>query len=125
MNIWYYAEITKGEKHMKKILIMMLIALLPFVLFANGVKEAEQVQDDPNETLELVLMTKDSTASGFKDWISLVEKACNLKITVVATPTNSNDRQAKVTTVLSTADKSVDIITVNDEMYTAFKNTGG
>lgn len=72
MNIWYYAEITKGEKHMKKILIMMLIALLPFVLFANGVKEAEQVQDDPNETLELVLMTKDSTASGFKDWISLV-----------------------------------------------------
>lgn len=109
---------------MKKILIMMLIALLPFVLFANGAKEAEQVQDDPNETLELVLMTKDSTASGFKDWISLVEKACNLKITVVATPTNSNDRQAKVTTVLSTADKSVDIITVNDEMYTAFKNTG-
>lgn len=64
---------------MKKILIMMLIALLPFVLFANGAKEAEQVQDDPNETLELVLMTKDSTASGFKDWISLVEKACNLK----------------------------------------------
>ena len=72
MNIWHYAEITKGEKHMKKILIMMLIALLPFLLFANGAKEAEQVQDDTNETLELVLMTKDSTASGFKDWISLV-----------------------------------------------------
>ena len=109
---------------MKKILILILITLIPFMLLANGAKEVEQVQDDGSETLELVLMTKDSTASGFKDWISMVEKACNLKITVIATPTNSNDRQAKVTTVLSTADKSVDIITVNDEMYTAFKNTG-
>lgn len=112
---------------MKKVLfILMTTLLVPMFLFANGSKEtAEQItEDDGTQTLELVLMTKDSTASGFQDWIKTVEEACNLKITVIATPTNSNDRQAKVTTVLSTEDTSVDIITVNDEMYTAFKNTG-
>lgn len=111
---------------MKKALFILLTALLvPVLAFAGGSKEAEEIiEDDGSETLELVLMTKDSTASGFQDWIKTVEEACNLKITVIATPTNSNDRQAKVTTVLSTEDQSVDIITVNDEMYTAFKNTG-
>lgn len=110
---------------MKKTLLIMLIALLaPIMVFANGAKEEAPIVDDGTQTLELVLMTKDSTASGFQDWIKKVEEACNLKITVVATPTNSGDRQAKVTTVLSTADQGIDIITINDEMYTAFKNTG-
>jgi len=69
-------------------------------------------------------MTKDSTNGAFQNWLKTAEAACNLKISVIATPTNSNDRQAKITTVLSTGDKTVDLITVNDEMYTAFKNTG-
>ncbi len=109
----------------KALFILLTVLLVPMLGFAGGTKEAEEIiEDDGTETLELVLMTKDSTATGFQDWIRTVEEACNLKITVIATPTNSNDRQAKVTTVLSTEDQSVDIITVNDEMYTAFKNTG-
>lgn len=110
---------------MKKFFAVLLIALISTSLFANGSKETSApAVDDGAKTLELVLMTKDSTATGFQQWIETVEKACNLKITVIATPSNSNDRQAKVTTVLSTGDKTVDIITINDEMYTAFKNTG-
>ena len=109
----------------KALFILLTVLLVPMLVFAGGTKEAEEIiEDDGTETLELVLMTKDSTATGFQEWIKTVEEACNLKITVIATPTNSNDRQAKVTTVLSTEDQSVDIITVNDEMYTAFKNTG-
>lgn len=109
----------------KALFILLTVLLVPVLVFAGGAKEAEEIiEDDGTETLELVLMTKDSTATGFQDWIKTIEEACNLKITVIATPTNSNDRQAKVTTVLSTEDQSVDIITVNDEMYTAFKNTG-
>lgn len=109
----------------KALFILLTVLLVPVLVFAGGTKEAEEIiEDDGTETLELVLMTKDSTATGFQDWLRTVEEACNLKITVIATPTNSNDRQAKVTTVLSTEDQSVDIITVNDEMYTAFKNTG-
>lgn len=117
----------KKEDHMKKFFAIALIALLAFSLFANGTSEkpaAESTADDGSETLELVLMTKDSTNGAFQNWLKTVEEACNLKITVIATPTNSGDRQAKITTVLSTGDKTVDIITINDEMYSAFKNTG-
>ena len=77
-----------------------------------------------DERLPLTLMSADSTNSKFNDWITRVESACNLDITVVDCPTNTNDRQAKITTILSSGDTSVDIITVNDEMYTAYKNTG-
>lgn len=80
--------------------------------------------DDWSKPLEMVLMTKDSTASGFADWLKKAEDACNIKIKVIATSTNTETRQSEVTTTLSTGDKNVDIITVNDEMYTAFKNTG-
>ena len=112
---------------MKKFFAIALIALLAFSLFANGTSEkpaAGSTADDGSETLELVLMTKDSTNGAFQNWLKTVEEACNLKITVIATPTNSGDRQAKITTVLSTGDKTVDIITINDEMYSAFMNTG-
>lgn len=108
---------------MKKVLMFFLIVGISVCLFANGQQEKATVVDD-NATLEMVLLTKDSTTSGFAEWIKKVEEACNLKITVIATPTNSTDRQAKITTILSTGDSSVDIITVNDEMYSAFKNTG-
>ena len=117
----------KMVDHMKKFFAIALIALLAFSLFANGTSEkpaAGSTADDGSETLELVLMTKDSTNGAFQNWLKTVEEACNLKITVIATPTNSGDRQAKITTVLSTGDKTVDIITINDEMYSAFKNTG-
>ena len=111
---------------MKKIIILLCLLSISLHLFAGGTSEntSENYIDDGTEKLELVLMTKDSTLSGFDDWIAKVEQACNLDITVVATPTNANDRQARVATVLSTGDDSVDIITVNDEMYTAFRNTG-
>ena len=111
---------------MKKAFTLLCLLAIALQLFAGGSSEsaAEDYVDDGTETLELVLMTKDSTLGGFNDWIAKVEEACNLDITVVATPTNANDRQARVATVLSTGDDSVDIITVNDEMYTAFKNTG-
>ncbi|QQO09845.1 ABC transporter substrate-binding protein [Breznakiella homolactica] len=78
----------------------------------------------PDQTLTLTIMSVDSTKSGYADWIADIEKACNLKITTIDMPTNTHDRQAKITTILSSGDSSVDIFTINDEMYTAFKNTG-
>ncbi|MDQ9749870.1 hypothetical protein RFZ03_04190, partial [Acinetobacter baumannii] len=41
-----------------------------------------------------------------------------------AAPTDSDTRQQKVTTILSTGDDAVDIIEINDEMSAAFKNSG-
>ena len=43
-----------------------------------------------------------------------VEDATGLNINVIAAPTDSDTRQQKVTTVLSTGDASIDIIEIND-----------
>ena len=53
-----------------------------------------------------------------------MEDATGLKINVIAAPTDSDTRQQKITTILSTGDNSVDIIEINDEMSASFKNSG-
>lgn len=96
----------------------------PAATTAEGETTVSETERSSEEKLPLTLMSVDSTNGKFNDWIARVEDACNLDITVVDCPTNTNDRQAKITTILSSGDTSVDIITVNDEMYTAYKNTG-
>ena len=53
-----------------------------------------------------------------------MEGATGLKINVIAAPTDSDTRQQKITTILSTGDASVDILEINDEMSASFKNSG-
>ena len=43
---------------------------------------------------------------------------------MIAAPTDSDTRQQKITTILSTGDASVDILEINDEMSASFKNSG-
>ena len=76
------------------------------------------------EDYDLTLYTIDTTDTDFEDWLNTAQEATGLKINVVAAPTDSDTRQQKITTVLSTGDTTVDIIQINDEMATAFKNTG-
>ena len=73
---------------------------------------------------EITLFSIQTTDPDFSKWKSKLEAATGLKINVIAAPTDSDTRQAKITTILSSGDSSVDIIEVNDEMVTSFKNTG-
>ncbi|MDD2459128.1 MAG: extracellular solute-binding protein, partial [Eubacteriales bacterium] len=74
---------------------------------------------------KLTLMTIDTTfGEAFDKYIADAEKATGIDIEVIAMPSNPDDRQAKVTTILSSGDDSVDILTLNDEMISAFKTTG-
>ena len=73
---------------------------------------------------QLTLYTIQSTNPNFKNWKDAAEKATGLKINVVAEPTDSDTRQQKITTMLSTKDSSADIIEINDEMATSFKSSG-
>lgn len=73
---------------------------------------------------DLTLYTINSTDADFPEWLANVEAATGLKINVIAAPTDSDTRQQKVTTILSTNDSSVDIIEINDEMSASFKNAG-
>lgn len=87
----------------------------------NGSSEAEQNEDSN----KITIMSQDTTyGDAFEEYIAKAEKATGLEIETVACPTNTDDRQAKITTILSSGDDSVDIITINDEMMSAFKNTG-
>ena len=73
---------------------------------------------------DLTLYTINSTDEDFADWLANVEGATGLKINVIAAPTDSDTRQQKITTILSTGDASVDILEINDEMSASFKNSG-
>ena len=73
---------------------------------------------------KLVLMTKDNNLENFDLYIKNMEKATGLDIEVVAEPLNPNDRLAKISTILSSGDKSVDILNINDEMLSSFKWQG-
>ncbi len=73
---------------------------------------------------DLTLYTINSTDADFPDWLANVEGATGLKINVIAAPTDSDTRQQKITTILSTGDSSVDILEINDEMSASFKNAG-
>ena len=73
---------------------------------------------------DLTLYSINTTDPDFDDWLKNVEDATGLKINVIAAPTDSDTRQQKITTILSTGDNSVDIIEINDEMSASFKNSG-
>lgn len=73
---------------------------------------------------DLTLYTVNSTDTDFGTWLDNVQDATGLKINVIAAPTDTDTRQQKITTILSTGDTSVDIIEINDEMSASFKNTG-
>ena len=73
---------------------------------------------------DLTLYSINTTDPDFDDWLKNVEDATGLKINVIAAPTDSDTRQQKITTILSTGDSSVDIIEINDEMSASFKNSG-
>ena len=65
---------------------------------------------------DLTLYSINTTDSDFESWLKNVENATGLKINVIAAPTDSDTRQQKITTILSTGDSSVDILEINDEM---------
>ena len=73
---------------------------------------------------DLTLYSVNTTDADFDGWLQNVEEATGLKINVIAAPTDTDNRQQKITTVLSTGDSSVDVLEINDEMSASFKNTG-
>lgn len=47
-----------------------------------------------------------------------------MEITVEKCPSNADNRQAKISTILASGDKNIDLISVNDEMISEFKHKG-
>jgi multiple sugar transport system substrate-binding protein len=112
-------------KMKKKLFNFILATLTTFSLVLAGCSSSSSsINTSSNGNNTITLYTIDSTSPNYKNWVNSVEKATGLKIKTVAAPTDSDTRQQKVTTLLSTKDSSVDIFQVNDEMATSFKNSG-
>ena len=95
-------------------------------LFSGCGKSGGNTEVKQNENSnKITLMTQDTTyGKAFDEYIHKAEEATGLEIETIACPTNTDDRQAKITTILSSGDDSIDVVTINDEMMSGFKNTG-
>lgn len=111
----------------KKIVSIILAGVLTAGMLA-GCGKAESSEGSEKSTkkgdYDLTLYSVNTTDADFDTWLKDVEGATGLNINVIAAPTDSDTRQQKVTTILSTGDDSVDIVEINDEMSAAFKNSG-
>lgn len=114
----------------KKVLSMLLAASMVSGLLAgcsgSGSSPSKESSGGSAKSgdYDLTLYTINSTDADFPEWLANVEAATGLKINVISAPTDTDTRQQKVTTILSTGDSSVDIIEINDEMSASFKNAG-
>lgn len=114
------------EENMKKRTISLLLcaAMSAGVLAGCGGSSDSGDATKKDGDYDLTLYSINTTDADFDGWLQNVEEATGLKINVIAAPTDTDTRQQKITTVLSTGDSSVDVLEINDEMSASFKNTG-
>lgn len=111
---------------MKRIVLGCVLGLL-MLLSACG-SDREQIPEenkmDAGEQDEITIMHEDAETPEFLKFISCAEEKLDMKIHLIPCPDNADNRQAKISTILSAGEPSVDIITVNDEMVSEFKYKG-
>lgn len=73
---------------------------------------------------EITIMHIEAGNESFLEYISEAEECLQMKINVVPSSTNADNRQALISTLLSSGDTSIDLIAVNDEMTSEFKYKG-
>ena len=76
------------------------------------------------EQQKLTILHIDAEKKGFQEFIKQAEEKLNMEITVEKCPDNADNRQAKISTILASGDRNVDLISVNDEMISEFKHKG-
>lgn len=116
-------------KHVIKRINLILCFLIVSTLFAGcentktQAKYSKTVQREARK--RITLMTQDVLlGKAFDAYIERAQSATGLTIKVIPEPVNADERHAQITRVLSAGDSSIDIISINDEMISTFKNTG-
>lgn len=84
--------------------------------------ETEEITEEEKD--EITIMHVDAEYPEFQKFIEEAEEALDMEIHVTACPENADNRQAKISTILSAGETSVDIFSVNDEMVSEFKYKG-
>lgn len=109
---------------MKKKLLGILLGI-SLLLTGCGKKEVQPQQKLKKEYQdEITLLHIHADKAEFRQFIKDAEEKLQIKINLILPPANPYNRQAKISTILSSGDSSVDIISVNDEMISEFKHKG-
>ena len=88
----------------------------------NQSLNSESSNEDPKESISI--MHVDHANSQLNKYIQEFEKKLGFNINIVDSPTNADSRHAKICSLLASGDTSVDIYTINDEMFSMFKSSG-
>jgi multiple sugar transport system substrate-binding protein len=113
---------------LKKTVTSILAAMTSLTILLAGCSDANSGSNASNSGSggkdEITLYTIQSTNANYKKWLAAAEEKSGVKIKWIAAPTDSDTRQQKISTILSSGDSSVDIFEINDEMSTSFKSAG-
>ncbi|WP_334196501.1 ABC transporter substrate-binding protein [Muricomes intestini] len=113
---------------MKKQIVVVLLSFCVSLLFSGcniGNSAVSETQGDSDKNKDnITLMHVNADKAGVQEYIENAEKKLNMKINLISPPANAYNRQAEISTLLSSGDPSVDVITINDEMISEFKHKG-
>ena len=111
---------------MKKSVVIFITAVC---LLITGCGDTGSLSKLPSSSFhedkqKLTILHINAEKKGFQEFIRQAEEKLNMEITVEKCPDNADNRQAKISTILASGDKTVDLISVNDEMISEFKHKG-
>ena len=111
---------------MKKSIVIFITAVC---LLITGCESTGSLSKLPSSSFhedkqKLTILHINAEKKGFQEFIRQAEEKLNMEITVEKCPDNADNRQAKISTILASGDKTVDLISVNDEMKSEFKYNG-
>ena len=107
---------------MKKCILGIMICISFLAIGCSGETETEEITEEEKD--EITIMHVDAEYPEFQKFIEEAEEAMDMEIHVTACPENADNRQARISTILSAGETSVDIFSVNDEMVSEFKYKG-
>ena len=111
---------------MKKSVVIFITAVC---LLNTGCGDTGSLSKLPSSSFhedkqKLTIMHIDADNKRFQDFIEETEKKLDMEITVEKCPSNADNRQVKICTILAAGDNTIDLISVNDEMISEFKHKG-
>ena len=99
-----------------------MICISFLAIGCSGETETEEITEEEKD--EITIMHVDAEYPEFQKFIEEAEEALDMEIHVTACPENADNRQARISTILSAGETYVDIFSVNDEMVSEFKYKG-
>lgn len=110
---------------MKKIFLSIFLSACLSLTSCNiASNKNEEKQSDSQFEDEINIMHIEADNTEFNNYINEVSQKLNIKINIIPCPTDANNRQAEISTILASGDTDVDLISVNDEMVSEFKSEG-